>query len=250
PAAASPAPSLTVSGKRSKPPSPSPSPSTEAATVARRVPAERIAADEARFVELDVTETDEAGEERTNVLRRMTLQARSDVRYARALRDRMHAVEDEKMASRFARMLRWNEDADFVAEMRDLALEGESARERRTALLALESKSVDVWWEPAVKAYRVDASPAVRDEAAGVLGRHLSDRRYVRTHAGIRSVLKEGTESDEATDRARALRSMLADRTATEAELDWARALRHDPDETVRREVDRFLRVQTARVQR
>ena len=99
---------------------------------------------------------------------------------------------EERQALEFARVLRAAVHPDVVKALRVRARQGSTPLARRAALLALEGRESDAWWEPVTRAFLEDADPDVRSEAADILARALADPAFAEVHAELRTILVEG----------------------------------------------------------
>jgi|GEM_PF-4190767 len=184
------------------------------------------------------------------VLASLSDAARHSPAAARWLWEQVEIEERDEVGVRLGRALRASDDPAFLAEMQGQATGAERPLSRRAALLALESKPVELWLRPTASGFRGDPDPNVRDEAAGLLSRSLVDRRFVRNHREIRATIQAGLTDADPASRKRALDAMLSDRTASAHDLELSRALLDDPDPSVREAAQRLIPVMQRAIDR
>ncbi len=100
--------------------------------------------------------------------------------------------ENEDQALDLGRALRAAASPEVIKTLRYRATHGPTALARRAALLALEGREPDLWWEPVTRAFHDDLDPTVRQAAADFLARALADERYVAIHPTLRMTLVQG----------------------------------------------------------
>ncbi|MHC4955648.1 MAG: HEAT repeat domain-containing protein [Planctomycetota bacterium] len=169
---------------------------------------------------------------------------------ARVVCDQSDRLRNAKNIRLLGSLMRASKDADFVAELGARARFGKSVPARRASIRALEGRAVELWWEPVCAAYAEDKDPAVRDEAAGVLARHLSDPQFNEKRDDLRAVIAKGLASADAADRIRALRALGADPSAGPEQRELARRYRTDADPAVRAAAEACLKAQIENAER
>ncbi|MDF1700357.1 MAG: hypothetical protein P1V36_04290 [Planctomycetota bacterium] len=101
-------------------------------------------------------------------------------------------ISEEQQALEFARTLQAAVHPEVVKALRVRARTGTTPLARRAALLALEGRDADVWWDPVTLAFCEDADATVRGDAADILARALADPRHAAVHAALREILIRG----------------------------------------------------------
>lgn len=150
---------------------------------------------------------------------------------------------DAQTAVRLGRALRNARFDGMAADLSRRATEARGALERRGAVIALEHRPPEQWFDAVATAYRSDDDGAVREEAANVLGRALVDRMQRSHHDRIRATLATGLGSGGAEQRLRTLTALMADRTPPAELRARVQDLRDDDDPRVGREARALLRV-------
>lgn len=191
-------------------------------------------------------EADEQRDQRKRLIAWLRQEAQSS-EGASALLDLLAREEDEATAVRIGRALRNARFDGMAADLSRRATEARGALERRGAVIALEHRSPEQWFDAVATAYRSDDDGAVREEAANVLGRALVDRMQRSHHDRIRATLATGLGSGDAEQRLRTLTALMADRTPPAELRARVQDLRDDDDPRVGREARALLRVWESR---
>ena len=186
---------------------------------------------------------------RREALAELRTQARN-IDGAWALIGRLERATDEQTALRLGRVLRDAKQEEVARALAARAVDAPSALTRLAAVVALELRAPEVWFEAVQGAYLADADARVRTEAARLLGRALQDRAQAAVHAQARDTLVKGLESPDADQRLRSLTALMVDPRPRPGDLEAVRARLEDGDPRVQREARATLRLLEGRAAR
>lgn len=192
-------------------------------------------------------EISEADKNTLDELRSLLVQAlKDDVLLTDYLLNKVDESEG-KLALHLANVLAFSDAPALPRTMSDRLVGDGPVIERRVALRVLEGKAPSLWLKSVEKVYLGDSSADVRDDATGFLVRSLADKNLRGVHKKLRKQLQSAMDSDDPSTRVRGVRTMLGIQNPSATDLAATSALLDDPDDAVRKEAGRTLRILNAR---